>query len=135
MLLFLHQMLTLLFSSCDETDLYDLAHSQDNSYCNIMLILLQHALIQSIYHEAYSWNLFVNEIILIQTIINYINHIEELFSAAFFKHFESIKLFFDHHILDVADHQNSSHDHNLIASEILCQWFCMYYWLYSHFLE
>ena len=81
--------------------LYDFAHSQNNSYCDIMLTSLQHALIQ--------------------TTVNYINHIEKLSLIIFFKHSESMKLFFNHYILDVIDHQNSSHDYNLIALEILCQ--------------
>ena len=104
MLLFLHQMSALSSSSCDEIDSYDFAHSQDNSCCDIILISLQHALIQNMYHEAYSWNLFVSEIVSIQTTINYINHIKKLSSAAFFEYSESMKLSFNHHILDVVDH-------------------------------
>ena len=121
MLLFSHQMSALSFSSYDETDSYDLAHSQDSSYYDIMLTLSQHALIQNMYHKTYSWNLFISKIVLIQTIISCINHIEELFFVTFFEHSESMKLFFNHHILNVINHQNSSHDHNLIASKILCQ--------------
>ena len=72
-------------------------------------------------HESYSCSWFASEIALTQARVSCIDHTEELLPAASFEHCESMKLSSDHHILDIVDYQRLSHDHTLIASQILCQ--------------